>query len=307
MNWYGLSGTTVAYGFEVAPERPGHSTIVGGLSHRDRYGAAGFDFTVKAGKSALRAMKSYTVLDDAVALVGTGVRLENAKLDEGNTVNTFIHQCALRDSDKTILVNGKTVTLADGEKKLTDVKWIHVRNYGYWVPEPCDVNLTVATTTRGYKYINGRYNSSKTYTSRFYTISVDHGAAPTEGKYAAVIFPGVTSNEMRTRAGKPEVKIFISKAAHLIGDEKSGAAICFFFGKDEIEGFRAGRPLAAAVSTEGGKVFVTVQDPTQRGKDVTLRIPVKAFGPGAKADGDGTIITIKLDGGFPSTVELKKK
>ena len=306
MNWYGLSGTTTAYGFKAAAERPGHSTVVSGLGHRGRCGAAGFDFTVKVGKAALRAMKSYAVLDGAVVQVGTGVRLENAKLEKGNTVNTYIHQCPLRDSDKTLLVNGKTVALADGKKTLEKVEWMHVRNYGYRFPEPCDVNLAVGTTTRGFKYINGRYNSDRTYTARFYTLSVDHGAQPADGRYAAVIFPGVTANEMRARAGKLGVKVITAGEGHLVKDEKSGVSFCFFYGKGEVEGFRAERPLIAAVSAEGGKVYLTVQDPVHRGKDVSLRIPLKASGTGAKADGDGTVVTVKLNGGFPSTVELSK-
>jgi hyaluronate lyase len=184
---------------------------------------------------------------------------------------------------------------------------MHVRNYGYWFPEPCDVHLSVGTTTRSYEYINDRYGSAKPYTSRFYTISVDHGARPTDGRYAAVIFPGVTANETRTRAGKPGVKAVTSEAAHLVRDEKSGVAMCFFYGKGEIEGFRAERPLIAAVSVEEGKVYVTVQDPRHKGGEVSLRIPMKASGAGAKADGDGTVVTVKLNGGFPSTVELEKR
>jgi hypothetical protein len=306
MNWYGLTGTTTAYGFKVGAERPGHSTIVGGLGHRDRCGAAMFDFAVKKGKAALRAMKSYAVLDGAVAVVGTGVRLEAAKLDKGRTVNSYIHQCSLRDSDRAALVNGKTVALSDGKKKLEKVEWMHVRNYGYLFPEPCAVGLSAGTSTRSYKYINDRYGTARTYKRRFYTVSVGHGAAPTGGKYAAVIFPGVTASEIRGIAGRPGVKIATSAAAHLVTDEKGGTTICCFFGKDEIGGFRSERPLVVAVSAEGAGVHLTVQDPAHRGGKVTFRIPVKASGQGAKADGDGTVVTMKLDGGIPAAAELKK-
>jgi hyaluronate lyase len=265
-----------------------------------------FDFAVKKGASALRAMKSYTVLDRAVAVVGTGVRLEAAKLDKGKTANSYIHQCPLRDSDRAALVNGKTVALSDGKKKLEKVRWMHVRNYGYLFPEPCAVDLSVGTSTRSYKYINDRYGSARTYTRRFCTISVDHGSAPTEGRYAAVVFPGVTANEMRGIAGRPGVRIATSGGAHLVTDEKSGTAICCFFKKGGIGGFRSERPLVVAVSAEGAGVHLTVQDPAHGGGNVTFRIPVKASGPGTKADGDGTSVTVKLDRGFPAAMELKK-
>lgn len=316
MNWDALSGVTAAYGFKVPAEHPGYSETVGGLSHRGRWGVAAMDFLIRRerDKAALRAMKSYTVLDKGVVLLGTGIRLESAKPAKGKTVYTSIHQCPLRDSDRTVVVNGKPLALKVGKQRFKDVSRLHVRNYGYYFPKPCTVDLTVRGTTRGYKYINGRYFSDKKYTRRFYTISIDHGPQPKNGKYAVVVFPNVTVNEMRTLTGKSNpYTVRTSGHAHAVSDGKAGVTICCFFGKDEIDGFQADRPLVAAASTEGEKVYVTVQDPTHRGGKVTLRIPYQVSGPRTrsavktKPDDGGTFVTVELDKGFPLALELKKK
>jgi hyaluronate lyase len=279
------------------------------LSHLGRTGVAAFDFTVKKrakkGGPALRAMKSYTVLDRCVVLVGTGVRLVNAELAKGKTVSTSIHQCPLRASDKTLIVNGREMPLADGKKRLEHVRWMHVRNYGYWFPKPVTLDLSVVTSTRGYKYINTRYGSDKPYTRRFYTISIDHGPQPKQGAYAAVVFPAVRAAEMPALADRPGVAIASSAAAHLVREE-GGTDFCVFFAKDDIEGFRASRPLVTAVSAEGTSLRVTVQDPRRNGGKVRFRIPMKASGTGAKPDGDGTLVTTQLARGAPLTVELRR-
>jgi hyaluronate lyase len=304
MNWYGLSGITVGPAFEIPPEKPAHSSIVGGLHHGDRCGAAGFDFTVKRSGAQLRAMKSYTVFDGAVVLLGTGVRLKGTKLAKGRTVSSVVHQCPLRDSDHRLLVNGRALALADEQKQLRGVRWLHVRNYGYCFPRPHAVQLGVTTTTRSYRYVNRRYGDERKYERRLYTLSVDHGAAPENGQYATIIFPGVTAGKIRSLAADPGVEIATARASHLVRDKKGGTTVCFFFAKDRIDGYRAERPLAAALSAEKGKVLLTLQDPTHRGGKVAIRIPMKVSGPGTKPDGRGTVVTAALDRGFQHSVEL---
>ena len=221
-----------------------------------------------------------------------------------HTVRSCIHHCPLRDSDETVVVNGKAHTLTDGKKTFRDVRWIHVRNYGYVFPKPLTLDLLVGSTTRSYSYINQRYGSARKYTRRFYTVTVDHGSSPKAGHYNAVIHPAVTASRTRALADDPAVQVASSKAAHVVKDTSTGATVCVFFGKDRIDGFRADRPLVVVVTNGETGSRVSVQDPTHRGGKVELRIPFVLSGPATKSDGNGTIVSVELQKGYPRTVEF---
>jgi hyaluronate lyase len=306
MNWYALSGVTTARSCVNGPEKPALSKVVGGLGHRDRWGAAAMSFAVPRGKGALRAEKSYTVLDRGVVLLGSNVRLDRAELSKGSVPYTTLHQCPLRDEDRKIQVDGRVTSLADGESTFEVRRWIHVRNYGYWFPEPTRVTLRVNTSTRGYRYVNGRTSSDRKYTRRFFTLTVPHPGRPKGSGYAAMILPGADAAEMPGLAARPGVKVLArSKTVHAVRDESAGLTVCFFFGKGEVAGFAADRPLVLAASSQGGRHHLTVQDPAHRGGSVSVRVPFRVTGvEGVKAApaGDGTRLTVKLNGGYPKAV-----
>jgi hyaluronate lyase len=306
MNWYALSGVTAGTGCVLPAERAGMSRTVGGLSHRGRWGLAGMDFAVRCGKGALRARKSYAVLDRGVVLMGSDVHLDRATLPKGKVPYTTLHQCPLRDEDRSFTVDGRAAALADGEKTLEVRSWLHVRNYGYWFPEPTRVTLRVNTSTRGYAYLNGRTSSRKTYTRRFFTLSVTHSGKPETSGYAVVILPGVKAAEMPGLAARPGVKVLArSKTVHALRDESAGLTACCFFARGEVAGFAADRPLVVAASTENGRRHLTIQDPAHKGGSVTLRVPFRVTGTKdvkTAPAGDGTRLTVPLSRGYPKTL-----
>ncbi|MFO7900252.1 MAG: polysaccharide lyase family 8 super-sandwich domain-containing protein [Planctomycetota bacterium] len=291
MNWYALTGVTAAWGHKVPAERPGHSTVVGGLAHRGRWGAAGMDFVVRHGDNALRARKSYTVLDRGVLLLGSRIRLGPQGLPKGRSVHTTLHQCPLREGDRTAIADGREVPLTKGRQELTVKRWLHVRNYGYWFPDPTTVELRVWTSTRSYRHVNRRYHTAPKYMRRFYSLTVDHGGRPEDESYAVMILPAATAERTRAFAREPGLGVVEhSDAAHVLRVEKPGLTVCYFFEAGKAGGLSVGRPLFVATSPEDEGRSVTVQDPTHKGGSIHVELP------------GGRAVDAKLDGGEPATL-----
>jgi hyaluronate lyase len=265
----------VAHGYKVGAEQHAHSKVVGGLAHHGRYGMAGMDFVVRRrGGNELRARKSYTVLDDGVLLLGSGVRLGPAGLPGDHHVRTILHQCPLRKGDQTATVDGRQVPLEDGTQEIEVKRWMHVRNYGYWFPEPATVTLRVWTSTQTYQYINSRYHTPTKYTRRFYTLSIDHGRQPENGGYTVMILPTMPADETRGFAEKPGVAVVErSGKAHAIRVARHRLTACYFFEPAEAAGVTVDRPLFVAASPDGDALSVSVQDPVHKGGRVRLGLP----------------------------------
>ena len=321
MDWYALSGVTSAYGMRQSAERAAQSKIVGGLAHGGTVGAAGMHFVIERNGRRLDARKSVTVFPDAVVLLGSGIALSEAP--KKGSVVTALHQCPLRAADKQALIDGKAMDLADGSHPVTAQR-LRIRNFTYLFPEPTAVDLRVTTTTRDYGYCNHHYGrltpkeQRTAYTRRFYNLLIDHGRKPTDGGYAVVILPGAAwtggaktpAKDFRSpgRLRKSPVEVVARTTdAHVVRHGASGTVVAYFFAAGKAGGFEAGGPLIAAVSADGDRLRLTLQDPTHRGGKRALTVPFRlgpAEGVDVQATGGGSRITAPLRGGWPADLSL---
>ncbi len=298
MSWYAHSGITAAYGALLEPEKPAHSTIVGGLAHRERTGMAGMDFIIRSGVT-LEARKSYTVTPAGILLAGTRIRGSN--LEKGKSFYTSLHQCQLRKNDVRMVIDGRTVPVKDSSNTVTINKWLHIRNYGYIFPEPEEIELQINTTQRSYRYINKRHSTDKKYKARFYTLLKHHDVNKLDNEYAVVIIPEISLENMRKLASNSSLELNVKTAkAHLVDDKQSRTRHIYFFEKDEIQGYSASQPLFLSLSRENGKLYVTLQDPSHSGGAVSFGVPF------ALNSAEENVQIKSVDKGSEVTVTLNK-
>ncbi len=302
MNWYNLSGVTVAEKVRVKPEHDGHSTVVGGLDHNNTSGMAGMDFVIEDGDRSLEARKSYTVTPSGIAIAGTRIRCSNLPNDKA--FHTSLHHCPLREQDNSMVVDGKTLPVEDGDQTLTVNKWMHVRNYGYIFPEPTRIRLRINTSERSYSFINKRSGTDTEHSARFYTLFKNHDVTRNDNSYAVTIIPEISHRDMRKLANQSVLDLKVkTETAHIVDDKATRTRHMYFFEETNIEGYSASRPLFLALSREGNTLYATVQDPSHAGGSFSFGIPFHVTSTAKdvqiKAADNGSAITVVLDKGWP--------
>ncbi|MCD4825884.1 MAG: hypothetical protein K8S55_14930 [Phycisphaerae bacterium] len=199
--WDDLSGITRASDLRP-PERSGQSTFVGGIALND-VGVCGMKYLLCEKKKTLRACKSYFVLKDTITVLGSSIKATGTN----SPAETMLLTLPVQKGDGNYYLDGGKKTFADGTVALKNTGSFFYRNTGVLFPDRNSTSLKTETRTKSSLWINKLYGDKVQYTRQFFSLQVNHGVNPTDGKYAAIILPAWKLADVVAAAKTPPVKI----------------------------------------------------------------------------------------------------
>ncbi len=191
-DWQKISGATILQ----KPELPGPDDIqkegltdfVGAVTD-GLYGAVAFDF--KSPHDPVEARKSWFFFDKEYVCLGAGIASKS-----NLPVATTINQVLMR-SDVTVMQGGTRQKVAQGNRTLDNVKWVHQDKIGYIFPEPAKINLSNQAKTGTWAAITDQKNISEAVVSEeVFTLWFDHGSRPEGTSYQYIVVPDVTEQQL---------------------------------------------------------------------------------------------------------------
>jgi hyaluronate lyase len=251
-------------------------TWVGGSSIDGLYGAAGMDFSLKqVTGSDLQGKKSWFMFDDEVVALGTGITSTNNR-----KVETIVENRQLNDTgDNQLIVNGEAKPDKAGwSESMNNVKWAHLTgnvsdsDIGYYFPNAPAIDALREARTGSWKDINS--NGSPTPITRNYvSLAFNHGVNPSDGSYSYVLLPNKSVTQTEEYSKNPDVEILMNTSdVQAVKEKKLNITAANFFHAGTVEGIHALNPASVLVKEEGGELALSISDPTQKQKTVTIAI-----------------------------------
>ncbi|MFC8600584.1 polysaccharide lyase 8 family protein [Isoptericola sp. NPDC057191] len=278
---YRLPGTTAS----LAPRQSGASGAgtgipraqngwAGGVGLSGRWGTAGMDLTNSLG--TVRAKKSWFLLDDAVVALGSDVTVT------GSDAETVIENRSFpTDRDPALLLDGARVT---GPVEGAAPTWAHVEGVAGYVllGDGQAVRAQVADRSGSWRDVNSGADtggSADLRTRRYATVTVQHPAGTTGGRYGYVILPGATAERTATVAAdgleKLDVEVLRQDAtAHVVRAVRRGRWFLFahLFAATDEGPVRATGPCAVLVSGHAREATLAVSSPSRSIEAATVEI-----------------------------------
>ncbi|OIV37912.1 hypothetical protein BIV57_08635 [Mangrovactinospora gilvigrisea] len=287
VNPYRLPGTTVdtaprqLVNIPWATEYRNPEPWVGGAA-LDADSVAAVGMRLKADDSALTCTKSWFCLPDRVVALGAGIT------DPGGpgAVTTVEHRRltgSAAGESAALLVDGTRLVPGDGDSAAPDgVRWAHLEGTaGYVFPRPVTLHALRETRTGAYTDIDhgSTGTGGPSYTNRFLTLHLDHGADAENASYAYVLLPGASARRTADEARDPSTSVVANTPeVQAVRDARAGvlAANVFAAGGGSADGgfarLRSEGPLSAVLRKTGATARVAVSDPTQTADTVTLDV-----------------------------------
>ncbi|MEM8968357.1 MAG: polysaccharide lyase family 8 super-sandwich domain-containing protein, partial [Bacteroidota bacterium] len=275
-DWQKISGTTIMqkpklYGPEDI-QKEGLRDFVGAVTD-GLYGAVAFDF--KSAHDMLEAKKSWFFFDEEYVCLGTAI---NSSPDL--PVATTINQVLLR-SDVTVLQEGESQQLPQGNRMLDNVKWVHQDKIGYIFPERTSVHLSNQIEQGRWSDITDQKNISEEIVSNeVFTLWIDHGNEPENASYAYIVVPDVEVEELeRSSDANRDIEI-IANTGKLQAVKSNKLNICqaAFYQAGEIE---VTDDLKVSLESQGMVMLqlqedyiaqLTVADPSRKLRKVLINV-----------------------------------
>ncbi|MDB5088174.1 MAG: polysaccharide lyase 8 family protein [Mucilaginibacter sp.] len=163
---------------------PGSDIFVGGVSDT-LYGASVYNMNY----NGVAAKKSWFYFDNEVVCLGAGITSTQAE-----NIVTSVNQCWLYGG--ITLNNGGTVSTIDSAAntatQYTSPQWVMQDSVGYFFPAGGNLTVSNKVQTGSWSRINSG-ESTTALSGRVFSMWFDHGASPTNAKYAYVVVPGLGS------------------------------------------------------------------------------------------------------------------
>jgi len=191
--------------------------------------------------------------------------------------------------DDPITVDGNVIELMGDDKVLTGSKWVNFNNQvGYYFPENASVNsgeLKCRWTKSGQSH---------------FELWFSHGVNPTDGGYAYVVLPGMTSEETAAFASGGNITFLANdKNLQAATDNRTGITYITFWQPGSIAGITASVPCMVIARRTDDGMEIGISDPTRKLKEgtVTINSALTAVEADefAEVSNDGTNTTIKLN------------
>ncbi|MCD4823680.1 MAG: hypothetical protein K8S55_03670 [Phycisphaerae bacterium] len=282
--WDDLSGITRVIGLRPPRESLGQSTFVGGIELGD-VGLCGMEYLLSAKGKKLQASKSYFAMKNVLVVLGADIKATGTD----TPTETMLLTLPVQKGDGNYYLNGEKKTFADGTNVLKNTKSFYYRNIGVLFPSRNPTSLKIETRTKNHFWINQQpqYRDKPELTRQFFSLQVNHGVNPTDGKYAAVILPAWKLADVVAAAKTSPVKIVRNNKdiqAVKYADGSCAAGVFFKAGNCKIGGLSrsgylawkkdGGKISAAVFMSQAGKVTVTLPfaiDKTHLQKSITCQ------------------------------------
>ena len=237
--------------------------------------------------SDLRAQKAYFFFNGEIVCVGSGINASNTEEINVGDVYTVIGNHALNRTSTvfyTIGVNGENIKTSDKGAVYSDVDYITVEGFGgYYFPLQGEVTVRHSGST------NTRYGQ----------IYFNHGTAPQDAKYAYVVLPELSAEEVAEYAANPDIVVvrahnFVS----VVREVSSNTTGYVFWYGTYAEGLRSSVAcVVIKADNQDGSFTYSVSDPTQKLPVITLTLDGEWDVEGDRVTGtsvqDGkTVVTI---------------
>jgi len=202
-DWEKIPGTTVTQNSKFPPadeiRKKGLTEFVGGATDGG-LGAAAFDFI--SPHDHLEAKKSWFFFEDEYVCLGAGIRG-----DDDLPVVTTINQSWLNGEVVANTGNRQSV-LQKGSHELQDTRWVWHQNIGYLFPKKVRVNVSNQEQTGSWFEINKQSNSShEKISNEVFKIWISHGKDPDNERYAYMVVPSITEENMNNSFEDRNVEI----------------------------------------------------------------------------------------------------
>jgi chondroitin AC lyase len=171
------------------------NTFVGGVSD-GTHGACAMKLDIESSGESLHAHKAWFFFGDEIVALGAGI---SSTL--GDPVDTTLNQTLLKGP---VVVDGKT--LESGEHNLKSVSWVLHNGIGYLFPDKSDVVVNNHTQTGSWQSISSS-EGPEAVSEKVFSLWVNHGVKPTDGKYAYVVVPGMDKAKLAKYAAKLPVHV----------------------------------------------------------------------------------------------------
>lgn len=180
--------------------------------------------------------KSYFSFEDKIVCMGSNINNNDAS----HSTITTLYQGALPSPGTVTIVDGTSVTGLNQADNLSKngIHWlIDAYNTGYYILPGNTIHVERQSQTSP-----DHSGSTATTTANFANAYIDHGKAPSGGKYAYVIAPNTTSEKMADFADdmqSPSTAAFNilqqDSAAHIVRENASGVtAFSLFLSNDNL-------------------------------------------------------------------------
>lgn len=161
----------------------GQTDIAGGVTD-SMYNVSAYKYVDNRYGIETSANKAWFFFDKEILCIGNNIRSNSQ-----NCINTTVNQCVL-DGDIEISAEGKQLSIKEGIYEFTDKpEWILHDNVGYFFLQDCKVELEAVNKSGNWKNINGNYNRMEN--KGVFTLSINHGIKPSDGKYIYLIVPNM--------------------------------------------------------------------------------------------------------------------
>ncbi|MEZ0608868.1 polysaccharide lyase family 8 super-sandwich domain-containing protein [Fibrella sp. WM1] len=148
------------------------------------------------------AKKAWFFFDKEIVCLGAGITSTSAE-----NVGTNVNQCLL---DGTVSVSsGGTQSTVGIHTQTTfsgNLQWALHDSVGYFFPAGGNVKLSNQAQTGNWKLIKST-SSASTITKDVFKLWIDHGAAPTNGTYAYIVAPNLTTTAQMNAYNQAAIKI----------------------------------------------------------------------------------------------------
>ncbi len=282
-DWRKIPGTTVVQ--KPGMPRPGiiqqrgRTDFVGGVSD-GMFGAAVFDF--RSPIDDLQAKKAWFFFDLEYVCLGNSI-----VSDEDHPVATTVSQVALH-GDVAVGVDGGAMVMERGEHDLSNAGWVWHDGTAVMFPPSTPIRMKNTTATGSWRAINRQHwATSEEVVRDVFTLWIDHGKRPRDGKYAYVVVPGIRIEDVPAYRRNPAVRVIANNSAvqAVIHRELQLCQIVFYEPgeisiSDELH-VEAKEPGLVMVRTSGDHITnITVADPSRKHESFNLDISARIEGGG---------------------------
>lgn len=279
----GITVTDLPRGEGEGQDRCSPRSWVGGAELTGRYGCAGMeleDFPDGNGER-LFARKSWFMLGDMIAALGSCIR----HAGEARVETVFENRRLHTDWPYALTVNGIPQTLqGTWEGEAEPGTWLHLedggreRSIGYLVLERGLLRSHAGVRTGRWSDIGtGR---SEPLTRRYWSLRMDHGTSPSDGRYAYLVLPGADREgvERMSREDRPVRIVELSGEAHIVVCDRLGITGMHVWqdGWKTCGGLGVNRKAAVMMQRKDRLIHLAVSDPTHRNEDgIAVRLELE--------------------------------
>ena len=276
-DWQKISGTTIMQKPALpGPEdiqKEGLTDFVGAVTD-GLHGAVAFDF--KSPHDLVAAKKSWFFFDREYVCLGSGI---DSRPDY--PVVTTIDQ-VLMHGKVTIFQDDKVNILQNGNRALSNVKWVHQNKVGYLFPAPATIHVSNQEQQGRWSDITDQKNISEELIKEdVFMLWFDHGKRPSNASYAYIVVPNISEQDLGKSSHNNRGLEILSNTPDLQAVKSKSMNLCqmAFYKAGSIE-ISNGSTVSmhsqgmAMLKTSDSKIEkLTLADPSRKLSSIMITIP----------------------------------